>query len=624
MQMEPDAQPPSEDFVAEVLRLRRDNASLLDLNAALKEGNAALKDANVALKELVNSLQQERTTLLSQRAEHQPCGDSRPAAAVQYPEQTPSIVKLPQKLLLRIFLETMPTTDSYDPSAQAGPRAPWVVSVATRKALTLVCRHWYRPASEALYCDIVFRRMGQVAALARTLRTARVKYGPDPSKYIKRICMARCVALGRFLETFQQELAIILEYCSNLVAFECYHHPEFPVITYPPFIRAEEFINAAILEPAGNGTPGSALVKRCASSIQKLAFSETLQLENLLCIHACLLNGRLNTLVLGPVCSGYDLTDDTSSLDAPYLPHLQRLDIHADNENFLDWISGSWEMPGLTHLTLSSCQELPHALLVSVGANLEYLHIVSGPEWEGEKAGDVLRDLSVLCPHLEHLILPTTPALNLPCIINSTSLLYLDIWGPIQNRRVLELMCEMGHVCSLPKLRAIRMLPTNIRSDAHTLLPLHCDPSQVRGDETRFLTVLGVPLLQTSWAVLLDMHVSSGDDSAEAGTESDTEYVEPTTEEESDEDMASEPDVEVEGSSTARSSNAGADDNVDEGDEDDAEDAEMEEDDGASSTEEDGDEEMEDGCDREALLEMFAQGQVGGYIFEDSNKRCNV
>ena len=287
-----------------------------------------------------------------------------------------------------------------------------------------------------------------------------------------------------------------------------------------------------------------------------------------------------------------------------------------DNEDFLNWISGSWEMPELTHLTLSSCKDVPHALLVSVGAKLEYLHIVSGWGWEGEQAEDVLSDLTVLCPHLKHLVLPPFPALNLPCIIDSTSLLYLDIWGPIQKRRVLELMCEMGHVCRLPKLRAIRMLPTNIRSDARTLLPLLCDPSEVQGDETRFLTVLGVPLLQTSWAVLLDMHVPSEDDSAESATESDFEYEEPTSE---DEDMVAQSDAE--GSSTAPSSSIGPDDDEDGGggDEDEGEDEDEDTDmeDGAGSTETDGDEEMEDDGGREVLLKMFARGQVGGHIFED-------
>ena len=82
MQMDAGTQRPSEDLAAEVLRLRRDNGSLMELNAALKEGNTALKDANVVLKELVNSLQQERPALLSQPAQHQPCAGGGPAAAV--------------------------------------------------------------------------------------------------------------------------------------------------------------------------------------------------------------------------------------------------------------------------------------------------------------------------------------------------------------------------------------------------------------------------------------------------------------------------------------------------------------------------------------------------------------
>ncbi|KAI0323596.1 hypothetical protein GY45DRAFT_1439538 [Cubamyces sp. BRFM 1775] len=612
MQGTSDAQPAGpQDLVIEVVRLRRDNAALGDLNAALKDEIRALQYANIALKTLAVSLWES--------AELQPCASGPVTVAVRYPA---GIVKFPQELLLRIFLAIIPPTDSYDPSVGAGPWAPWISSVATRKALTLVCKQWYRPASEALYHDIVLRRMGQAAALARTLRSARVIYGSDPSKYIKRICMPKCLVLGPFLKVFRQELAFILEHCSNLATFEYYPHPEFPIVSNPSGISPFMLVNPVVLESAGEHALGTALLKRCASGIRRVALSEALQPEHLRYIHRCMHGSRLDTLILGPVSSSDDLAGTLEPLDVLLLPYLRRLDIHGDNVSFLDWIRMSWQLPALKHLTVSSCTDVPESFLGAVGVNLTYLHIVPGSKWRGEKASNTLGRLSDLCPRLEHLVLPTVPVLNLTCVIDSPTLLYLDLWGPIQNRRVVELMCEMGHICKLPKLRTVRVLPRNVRSDAYPLLPLLCDPVEISGDETRFMTVLGVPLLQTSWAVLLDVHVYSSDDSAEAATDSDDEYVEPIRGVQ-DAGMASVPEPEAVASGVEQSSTLHPSDNAeeDEGDEDDGDgDTETEEENDTSSIEEDSDED----CDRETLLDRFARGQVGGYTLQDTNPRGSI
>ncbi|KAI0737833.1 hypothetical protein C8Q80DRAFT_306268 [Daedaleopsis nitida] len=82
---------------------------------------------------------------------------------------------LPQEILISIFVFTQPgaTNDRAfvyrsNPSVMVGPHNPWLGDLCTKNRLTLVCKGWSAPATAVLYGEIVIRRMGQIAALART------------------------------------------------------------------------------------------------------------------------------------------------------------------------------------------------------------------------------------------------------------------------------------------------------------------------------------------------------------------------------------------------------------------------------------------------------------------------
>ncbi|KAI0366620.1 hypothetical protein BV20DRAFT_1025887 [Pilatotrama ljubarskyi] len=588
------------ELLEEVTRLRRDNASLRELNAALREGNAALKQANTALGQA--SVAFQLAASLGNGicpSEHECATDpSRSHIAIQTTEDVIGhIGNLPQELLLRIFLATIPPDENYDLSVSAGPRTPWLVSVSTRAALPLVCKAWYGPASEALYLDIALRRMGQISALARTLRSARHVYGSDPSRFIKRVRMIGCVVLGRAADVVEKDLSLVLRYCSNLTALEWHPHPSFDSAITPPD-DPDVWYNPMWLLSSKKGSPGATLADRCAAGLQHLAFSENLHSDHLQIHHLLLVSTRLTTLVLGPVLH-LPSTSAESSLLPVQLPYLESLEMRNDDAGYEEYICALWSLPNLRKLTLLSSVELPRRLLERLGGRLEYLHVVLGANWRGLAAHDTLVELSTLCPVLKHLVLPEVPTLNLQCTIVSPTLLYLDIWGSLQKRRVVELMCEMGHACGLPSLRAIRMLPVGMAVPHNTQarLPLYCHPEGVRGDEICVKTFAGHRLLQTSWALLPD-YLSrrglrffgvpcDGDSDSDDGSSYDCAEVDP------EEDATS-----WISDSSAPSTDSGADHSVLEDDHDDRE-------------------RLAPQYDRDVVLEMFARSQEEDFLFDD-------
>ncbi|KAI0647717.1 hypothetical protein C8Q79DRAFT_1008132 [Trametes meyenii] len=491
----------AQHLLEEIARLRRENASLIELNVALKEGNSALKDANSALKDLVCSLQNERLLLLPQQSER----SFRDAMIQTYHDDT-CITRLPQELLLRIFLATIPDDYVHDPSISSGPRNTWAVSVSTRRALSLVCKAWYGVATEALYADIVFRRMGQISALARTLRSARVLYGSDPSRFIKRIRMRQCLVRRKCAAVIKQDLAFVLQHCARLIDFEFQPHPQFDEGEADPD-NPNSTYNPDWLWELNEGAPGIALVERCASGLRSLSILEGLNTERLSFIHHVLYKGTcLTSLVLGPILHSQGREFHFSLLSAVSLPCLKHLQIDASRQVVQDYIWDMWDAPNLIELTLLNCLDLPGRLLAQLGARLEYLHIVPSRNWSGSASYAVLASLEDHCPVLVHLALPSVPALNLPCEIVSPTLRYLDIWKapPVQRRRVVELMCEMGHACGLPRLEAVRMFPIGIPVGVCADVPRVCRPKGLEGEETRVRIFPGTRLLETSWALLLE------------------------------------------------------------------------------------------------------------------------
>ncbi|OSD07568.1 hypothetical protein PYCCODRAFT_1463796 [Trametes coccinea BRFM310] len=499
----------AEELQAELARLRSENVSLAELNIALKEGNLALKDANTALKDLLASSREDRSALLSQQTRSQQRQYAESAAQTDPLDRAVGVATLPQEVLLQIFLSTIPPDHTYDPSVLSGSRNAWLDSVKTRRALPLVCKSWYGTGSEALYRDIVLQRMGQICALARTLRSSCVTYGPDPSELVQRLRLTHCIVQPTCMDVVKEDLTFVIEACAHLIVFEFHPHPAFD-----DELRTSEphaFLHLNMLDDISENRTSLALCEQFGHGLRHAVFAGPLKIQNLRCIDQVLRAGtHLSRVDLGPYNGGAKVLHfSRSNDDVPIvLPHLTHLSLHVDEDHgrFLDYICESWKLPVLSHLTLHSCQELPTPLLAHIGLVLHYLHIIPSLHWDGSDLRSTLADLPTLCPFLEHLVLPHIPTLTLQCTIKSPTLQYPDIWDTLmQKRHVVELMCKMGIACRLPSLRTLRLLSWGSGdSSALPLILVLCHPTDISGDEVRVVTLPGVRLVQTSWAVLLD------------------------------------------------------------------------------------------------------------------------
>ncbi|OJT12783.1 hypothetical protein TRAPUB_10618 [Trametes pubescens] len=585
----------------------------MELNATLKDVNNALKDANAALKDLVTSLQNERAALLGQQTGH--------LTVAERPTWTWSR-QLPQEILLRIFMETIPSDDDYELSVRVGPRTAWTLSVSTRKALTSVCKAWYGAASEALYADIALRRMGQISALARTLRAARAVYAPDPSSFIKRIRMTECIVANQCAPVVKADLAFILQHCSKLRTFEHHPHPLFErrdtPSDEPPSI--EKWHNPMWFRNALAGTPGGALAERCASGLQHLVFADLGDEEQLAYLHHLLLKEtHLVTLTLGFLASWTPTVLPTLSRQPPIiLPYLEHLQVPGALLKVEHYLYDLWDVPNLRRLTVLYCDDVPRMALERFGKHLKYLNVVPGSDWKGEYLPSTLSMLPVLCPALEHLVLPNIARLNLPCVIASPTLRHLDIWGFAQQRRVVESMCDMG---ALPALHTIRMLPPHYPEDTalRMRLPLQCHPADVSEDATRVQTLpWGVRVLQTSWAVLRDLGGDEGDDvrfysvpfdaeEDDGGSEYEPSWVGSEDEKGEEGGAAEDWAAKEEDDGTSWVSNSDSEASV--GEDEDAPEAGLEL--VAASMQ------NSSAYDRKTVLEMFARSQEGDYLLDE-------
>ncbi|KAI1794816.1 hypothetical protein LXA43DRAFT_939990 [Ganoderma leucocontextum] len=473
---------------------------------ALKEGNAALKDANTALRELVASLENERRLLIDKNNELEDKLDLHLSTNREIkPERhllPLDVANLPQEIVLRICLAVIPGRHQYDSSILAGPRSPWIESLNSRRSLTLVCRAWNGPASEALYTDIVLRRMGQISALARTFRASAVVNAPHRVRFVKSIYMNCCAVISPCEKVIKEDVMYLLRHCTELQSFMFRSHPgiehgDVDMFNPPWLFDIDE-----------HTTCGHALGQRCGSGLQELVFvTELTQTQSLNLLRVIELGVHLKSLTLGAMSLPVRFAMTGSPVD---LPCLQELQIHLNHDipTISPYISDLWTLPLLERLTLVGCNYFPVTLLTAHGQRLKYLHFHIAPSrwslWSNERTDDSLSLLGQWCPVLEHLAMPFLPAFDPLCTLDSPTLRYLDLWSTPHKRRVVELWCEMGRASLLPELVGVRVLPAAQVAQLPVDLPRICHPADVCADEARVCIFPCMRVLQTSWALLAD------------------------------------------------------------------------------------------------------------------------
>ncbi|TFK79831.1 hypothetical protein K466DRAFT_471822, partial [Polyporus arcularius HHB13444] len=252
----------------------------------------------------------------------------------------------------------------------------WLDGLRIRKSLALVCKGWAWPATELLYADIVLRRMGQITALAHTLRTN--DHHSPLSVLVRALRMDYCVVFESCADVVRSDLEFLLSECTNLLSFSFHSHPLFPFS--PDQVKGtlfqdndaqhfDGFNPSWILEPKYEA--GEALAERLASRLSTLDIAVTLAERHIFQIALMLVHATsLTSLSLGRVTSLLP----GASLPAIHLPALTTLQVHLDHEPFAEYITTQWRMPRLTALTCLWSGAVPVPLLATHASKLTYLH----------------------------------------------------------------------------------------------------------------------------------------------------------------------------------------------------------------------------------------------------------
>ncbi|CAL1716884.1 unnamed protein product [Somion occarium] len=127
----------------------------------------------------------------------------------------PMAIRIHPIALRLVFDASFPPPEYLDPSLSHGPLSPWCQAIRAKKALGLVCTYWHMVATPILYEDVVFRRVGQIPAFARTLRSR-----PYVAQFVKGLTFS-CEVPPPLDDVVKASLMCILEQCSRIRSLSC-------------------------------------------------------------------------------------------------------------------------------------------------------------------------------------------------------------------------------------------------------------------------------------------------------------------------------------------------------------------------------------------------------------------
>ena len=418
---------------------------------------------------------------------------SEPTSGSKGPATFPSLPYETLELVLDYAVAGEPT-HALDPSILPGACNPWFRIIRTKKALPLICRASFWPGMTVLYRDIVFRRMGQVPALAETLRAADI--GPRLGTLIKSIRWDSCVVASPCADVVRQDLVFIFSQCTQLQSF-CYRpHHNFPLRCQPSDRRdnCEGFFNPLWFIMMPFPLSDSLLLHpniSCDLRVldipldPKTVDNDDLDYKNviLLAIDRVLSAfKRLESLSLGSLLTPFSssVLEELMTMGEVSLPFLKNLRMVApDLEDVDTYLCSRWNVPMLRHLTiLIDTNWSPMRLLKRFGAQLRYLHLYpvryTYPEVD---VSAYLRTLSstlyTMCPRLEHLIVPHSG----PLMLDSPTLTHLDFWtadhglkSPQQKSQAdANRLFTVDPQSNVPSLRTVRFIFTPGRNPGGSL-----------------------------------------------------------------------------------------------------------------------------------------------------------
>ena len=411
--------------------------------------------------------------------------------------------QLPLEILRDILKHTVPLLGTYDPEGKVGPENVWTTSLTTRKAVTLVCKAWCGPATEALYCDIIIRQPTQIRSLAHALR------GPDnlmdarehPASCVRHLRLLSCLVFPTEAEAraMQDDLAAILENCTNLkeFAFHMSHRYdtfdaglEFPGDVRKGRARKKRWLN---LPPYWFFDAGRklaiALSQRCASGLRELDLDLSLVHRHsdyhthLRWIHTHLFASVAPTLTVMTLRIGAweipgwaETFKDLPSIEFARLDTLwlESFDVNlygniephtsAPSAPIAARLAALWITPRLVRLTLAASRgpTPPLLLLEAWGAHLTYLAMDRVP-----LSHAALARLPAHCPALTHVVLnyelfdiSGVHDARKGCVLASPTLRVLDLVGLEPEREVVAAKLEeLRSSGAFPELQIVRAVP---------------------------------------------------------------------------------------------------------------------------------------------------------------------
>ncbi|KAI1781824.1 hypothetical protein LXA43DRAFT_907603, partial [Ganoderma leucocontextum] len=349
---------------------------------------------------------------------------------------------LPLELLFRIFKETMVPPYQFDPSITSGALNPWLSEIRNRKALPLICRASFWPGMDVLYSDVVLRRMGQIGALAQTLRSRDV--GTTLANMVKVIRVDSCPIWASCADAIQEDLAFILSSATSLRDFSYHPHHQFPILPgFPEGADLEDLFNPTWFIRCSPKLTRPILEVPIASHLQILNLAISLDHDTLRDIHH-LLSGAtlLRSLTLDGPVYGFRSSAELLQLPPLALPSLTELQFYFGTEREYDhYITTHWELPRLAYLTVFLREDVEiGALLERYGSHVIYLHLfpIARAIDHQHAAWDPCPSLARTCPHIEHLILPMGQRDThyrrtwRTITIHSQTLKYLDFWWELE------------------------------------------------------------------------------------------------------------------------------------------------------------------------------------------------
>ncbi|KAJ7647628.1 hypothetical protein FB45DRAFT_893964 [Roridomyces roridus] len=299
----------------------------------------------------------------------------------------PQFRQPPAEILRLICSFVIPPSFLLDPSVSCGPDSPWCQSTRGKMVLTNVCRAWYGTAIEMLYEEVALRSIGQVSALLRTLR-GQTSFGP----LIRKIGV-HCVVPDGCGVVFEADLKDLVERTPNLTSVVLNSTWPSP----PPVPQAFDHISWPITHIDFGSTSYSDLhphIGHLSSSLVSLSIRIPLDLPP----HPPYTLSRLQSLMCFVV-------DPSHTAPFSALPLLaERLILPNLNTFFLQ--TTNRDRPNQIKHCAAFCRRYGRTLRT---VDVQPFRI----GWEdsqdrSEQVTSAVQDILDGCPHLEHLILPSS------------------------------------------------------------------------------------------------------------------------------------------------------------------------------------------------------------------------